>query len=118
MLAASDNESNVNFSGRHFPGSSYGAFGRIFVAGVVLALVLQGAHVCPPAAPAAAGILASLSASSPVCPVCAVAHTLLLTLLLIFFSLVPTRSRMLLVAPPVRPLLRALRLDLRAPPAL
>jgi hypothetical protein len=42
---------------------------------------------------------------------------LLLTLLLILFSLVPTRSRTLLISEQVRPVMRRLRLDLRAPPA-
>ena len=85
---------------------------------VCLALLLQGAHVCPPGAPSGAGIQASFSLASPICPVCAVAHTLLLTLLLILFSLVPTRSRTLLVSEQVRPFLRRLRLDMRAPPVL
>ena len=84
---------------------------------VCLALIVQGAHVCPPSESASSGLQTSFSLSTPVCPVCAVSHTLLLTLLLILFSLVPTRSSTLLVSEQVRPVMRRLRLDLRAPPA-
>jgi hypothetical protein len=98
----------VILSSRQFSGSSCGAFGRIFVAVVVLALVLQGAHACPPGAANASGLEASFSVASPICAVCALAHTLILTLLLILFSLVSTRSRTFLVSQPIRQFLRGL----------
>ena len=101
----------MNLSG-HFSGSS--AFVRIFIVVVCLALVVQGAHVCQ----SAARVGAVISLATPMCPVCALSHSLLITLLLILFSLVPTRSLTFLVSEPARPFRRVLRLDMRAPPVL
>jgi hypothetical protein len=69
-----------------------------------------------PAESSAAGVGAAISLSSPMCPVCVVSHTLLIALIFVLFSLVPTRSRTLLVS--LQPTLsrRVLRLDMRAPP--
>lgn len=105
----------MNLSG-HFSGSS--AFVRIFIAVVCLALVVQGAHVCQPAESSAAGVGAVLSLATPMCPVCALSHSLLITLLLILFSVVPTRSRTLLVSVQPRSFWRGIQLDMRAPPVL
>ena len=109
--------SNVIFSRPQFTASSYGIV-RVLAAGVVLALVLLGAHVCPPAGSTASGIQVSISAASPTCPVCALGHTLILTLLLILLSLVSNYSGSSLVSQPVRSFLHGLRMDLRAPPVL
>jgi hypothetical protein len=105
-------------SSRQFPGAGYDAAIRLLVAGVVLVLVLQGAHVCPPAGSAAAGVQASFSGASPICPLCALAHTFLLILLLVLFSLLPNHVRTPLLSRHVRPYLRGLRMDLRGPPVL
>lgn len=87
------------------------------IVGVVcLALVLQGAHVCSPSESSAAGVGASISRAPTLCPVCAVAQTLLITLIFVLFSLVPTYARTLLVSLQPRSFRRELRLDMRAPP--
>ena len=83
-----------------------------------LALVLQGAHVCAPSESSAAGAVSVTSLTSTLCPVCAVAQTLLITLMLVLFSLVPIHSRTFLVSLQPRPFRRVLRLDMRAPPVL
>ncbi len=88
------------------------------IALVCLTLALQGAHVCQSGESSALGVGAVISSATPVCPVCALAHSLLITLLLIFFSLVPTHSRALLVSVQARPFWRAIRLDMRPPPVL
>jgi len=79
-------------------------------------LALQSAHVCPHAELSVPGIQAVNSLAAPVCSVCALAQSVLITLLLILFSLVPTRSRTPLVSVQVRSYWRAMRLDMRAPP--
>ena len=83
-----------------------------------LALMLQGAHVCAPAESSGSGGGTSISLANPVCPVCARSQTLLVALIFVLFSLVPIRSRTLLVSLQPRPFRRALRLDMRAPPVL
>lgn len=90
---------------------------QIFVVVVCLALAVQGAHVCPPES-SGTGVRAVLTLATPVCPLCAVAHSVLISVLLILFSLVPTCSHTLLVSVQVRSFWRGLRLDMRAPPAL
>ena len=88
------------------------------VAAVCLALALQGAHVCAPAESSAAGVSAAISMSAPLCQVCALDNTLLITLLVILFSVVPVQARSIPVVVQVRSFWRGLRLDLRAPPTL
>ena len=100
------------------PTSGSNALLLAVVAAVCLALALQGAHVCAPAESSAAGVSAAISMSAPLCQVCALANTLLITLLLILFSLVPVQTRALPVVIQVRSFFRGLRLDLRAPPTL
>lgn len=106
----------VIFSSRPFSGSN--AFVLALVAAVCLALALQGAHVCAPAESSAAGFSAATLLAAPMCQVCALANTLLTTLLLILFPLVPTQTRAVPVFVQVRSYWRGLRLDLRAPPVL
>ena len=103
-------------SGHH--SFSSGAWAPILIAMVCLALAIQGAHVCPPGKPAGAGVRAVVAVATPVCPACALAQSVLIPVLLILFSLVPTRSHALLVSVQVRSYWRGLRLDMRAPPAL
>jgi hypothetical protein len=88
------------------------------VAVVCLALLLPGAHVCAPSGSSATGVVAAIALSTPLCQVCALANTLLITLLLILFSLVPIPARALSVPVQMKSFWRGLRLDLRAPPAL
>jgi hypothetical protein len=105
-------------SSQQLSGDGYGAAIRLLVAGVVLMLVLQGAHVCPPASSGDAGVQVSFSGASQICPLCALAHTFLLILLLVLFSLLPNHVRTPLLSQHVRPCLRGLRMDLRGPPVL
>jgi hypothetical protein len=105
-------------SSPQFPGLDCSAAIRLLVAGVVLVLVLQGAHVCPPASSGDAGVQAWFSGASPICPLCALAHTFLLILLLVLFSLLSNHARTPLLSQHVRPSLRGLRMDLRGPPVL
>ena len=103
-------------SGHH--SFSPGAWAPILIVMVCLALAIQGAHVCPPGESSGLGVRAVIAVASPVCPACALAQSVLITVLLVFFSLVPTGSRTLLVSVQVRSFRRGLRLDMRAPPAL
>jgi len=96
--------------------SNSGVVVRICIAVVCFVVALQGAHVCPPAGASAHGIQVAISPGAPVCSVCALAHSVLITLLFILFSLIPTRSRTPLVSVQVRPFWHGVRLDMRAPP--
>src|SRR4051794_8071092 len=89
----------------------------IIIAILFCTVALQSAHVCPIEESSSAGIHAAISVVNPVCPVCALAHSVLITLLLILISLVPTRSRTVPVLVQARSYLQGIRLDLRAPPA-
>jgi len=101
---------------RQFSGSSYGAFGRIFVAAVVLALVLQGAHVCQPVVPHVPGVQASMSSAAPFCTVCAIAQSMLLAAILILLLLIPSRSSSGLLSVQANSFCHGLRLNARPPP--
>jgi hypothetical protein len=90
---------------------------RMWIALVCLAVALQGAHVCQSAELSGAGIGTVISHAAPICPVCALAQSMLVALLVIFFCLVLSYSRTCLVSVQARPFWRGLRLDLRAPPA-
>jgi len=96
---------------------SSGNWARILVVIVCLALAVQGAHVCAPMEPSGAGVRAVVAVATPVCPACALAQSVLITVFLILFSLVPTRSYTPMVSVQVRSFWRGLRLDMRAPPA-
>ena len=104
MILSSGHTSNSRFSV------------RICIAVVSLVLALQGAHICPHAELSAPGIRAVISIAAPTCSVCAQAQSVLITLLLILFSFVPTRSRTPLVSVQARAFWRGVRLDMRAPP--
>jgi len=58
-----------------------------------------------------------MSLATPVCPVCALSQSILIALLIVFFALVLSFTRIRLVSVQARPFWRGLRLDLRAPPA-
>jgi hypothetical protein len=96
--------------------SNFGVGGRIFIAVVCFVVALQGAHVCPPPGASAHGIQVAISPGAPVCSVCALAQSVLIILLFILFSLIPTHSRTPLVSVQVRPFWHGVRLDMRAPP--
>ena len=97
---------------------SPGIRARILVVIICLALAAQGAHFCPLPEPSGAGIQALITPDAPACSVCALAYSVLMTVLLIIFSLGATGSRTPLVSAQVRSFQYGLRLDMRAPPAL
>jgi hypothetical protein len=104
----------VTFSGDH----SVSFRVPVFVGVLCLALALQGAHVCPSAEFSAAGLRPAVSSLTPVCPVCAIAHSLLVTLLLFVVFLIPNYSRTVLISVQAKPFWRGIRLYMRPPPAL
>jgi len=97
---------------------SHGTCARILVVVVCLVFTVQAAHVCPPGEPPGAGVRTVIAVAPPVCPTCALAQSVLITVMLILFSLVPTCSHTLLISVQVKSFWRGLRLDMRAPPAL
>jgi hypothetical protein len=108
----------VILSSRQFFDSGYGAFGRIFVAAVVLALILQGGHVCQPVMPNAPGVQAAASAAAPFCTVCAIAQSMLLAAILILLLLIPSRAPSVLLSIQAKTFWHGLRLNARPPPVL
>ena len=81
-----------------------------------VALVLQGAHVCPYAQHSAPGVQNGPCSSSAVCSVCAVAGSLLIVVFFALLLLLPSGTRPAFAFVPAKPFWRAERLYVRPPP--
>jgi hypothetical protein len=83
---------------------------------VSLALILQGAHVCPAGESTTPGVWAGSSAV-PFCPLCAIAQSLQVILLFFLIILVLTHTGIIFPISHARPCWRGSQLYVRPPPA-
>ncbi len=83
-----------------------------------LTLAVEGAHVCPTAQPDAPGVQAEAGAQAPFCTVCAIAHSLLVAVVLLLVLFIPTRSHAEIVPVQAQAFWDGLRLYVRPPPVL
>jgi hypothetical protein len=90
--------------------------GLVLVGLLCVALVLQGAHVCPYAQHSAPGVQNALCSASTVCSVCAVAGSVLIVVSFVLLLLLPSGSRPSFAPVAARPFWRVERLYVRPPP--
>jgi hypothetical protein len=90
----------------------------MLVALVCLAMTLQGGHVCQFAHRGAPGIQAEMSSAAPFCTVCALAHSLLVAVMLLLLLVMPSYLRGVFIPVQAKAFWQGLRLYVRPPPAL